>query len=393
MTNLNWINGIPRFKRSAIRPRIDAVAEVKALSVGGLDTAASIRIDLGPTHPASAGLLRGTLTLSGDVVVALDPQPGALHRGAEMIFAARDLRQALTLANRHDWQAPFFGEWVLARCVEDALGLHVPPRAAWLRAALAEHHRIASHLAHLSFVGFHAGRSELGTGGVREVLRQCLAELTGNRVHPMAVRLGGVGFDPTPRWLAAERSGVRAASELARRLTDAAALGRGVAVVRQEHVDAFGLAGPVARASGVLTDLRRAAGEEPYTTTLDEAPPDAPTAGDAAARFAWLAAEVVESAALVERLLDNLPAGPLAAHLPKVVKLPEGDAVAAVEAPLGRAGVVITSRGEKTPWRLRLRTASAANVSAWPAVVPPVRLVDLPVALASLGWVAGDLDK
>lgn len=368
--------------------------------MGGLDAPADLRVDLGPTHPASAGLLRGTVELRTDadpadtLVVALDPQPGALHRGAELILRARDYRQALGLANRHDWQAPFFGEWALARCVEDALGVQVPARAAWLRAVLAEHHRIASHLAHLSFVAFRTGRADLATDGVREELRRRLCELTGNRVHPMAVRLGGIGVDATEAWIAAERATVRAASRLAGPLADAAgALGVGTAVVTADHVAAFGLAGPVARASGVATDLRRTRAEEPYAATLDAAPPPAPVTGDAAARFAWLAAEVAESATLVDRLLDTLPAGPLQAHLPKVVKLPEGDAVAAVEAPLGRAGVLIVSRGEKTPWRLRLRTASAANVSAWPAVVPPVTLAELPVALASLGWVAGDLDK
>ena len=67
--------------------------------------------------------------------------------------------------------------------------------------------------------------------------------------------------------------------------------------------------------------------------------------------------------------------------------------LASVEAPLGRAGMVVTSRGEKTPWRLRLRTPSFANVSAWPSVLPGTAVADLDIALASLPWVAGDLDK
>jgi len=119
----------------------------------------------------------------------------------------------------------------------------------------------------------------------------------------------------------------------------------------------------------------------------------APTDGDARARVVRLAREVVAAAALVERVLDTLPDGPLEARLPKVVKLPEGDAYAAVEAPLGRAGMFVVSRGDKTPWRLRLRTPSFAHVSAWPAVIPGTRVDDLAVALASLPWVAGDLDK
>ncbi len=361
--------------------------------IGGLDDPDHQIIDLGPTHPATAGLLRGTFTERDATVVEIDAQPGALHRGAEMIFTARDFRQALSLANRHDWQAPFFGELALARLVEDGLGIQVPARAVWVRALLAEHFRILSHLGHLSFVGWRLGDPDLATDPVREELRRRTGELTGNRVHPMAVRIGGVACAPDAAWARAERATAASAAALAGRLREAAgSLGAGVAVVDRAAVDAHGLAGPVARASGVATDLRRSRPEGPWTDALG-APPTAPTDGDAAARFAWLCAEVAESAAALERLLAGLTDGPLTAHLPKVLKLPEGDFKATVEAPLGRAGVEVTSRGEKTPWRLRLRTPSFANVSAWPQVVPGTRVAELPVALASLPWVAGDLDK
>ena len=330
------------------------------------------------------------------VISDVDPRPGALHRGAEMILAARDYRQALSLANRHDWQAPFFGEWTLARLVEDALGIEVPARARWLRAVLAEHSRIASHLAYLSFLGHRLGDPALATEGVREALREQTAAWTGNRLHPMVVRLGGVAADLPDGWADAERAVLATASGLAERLGAAAVgVGAGIAPVTPTVVDAYGLAGPIARASGVGTDLRRRTTlhEEPWADLGDLLALDAPTTGDARARFAHLAAEVMVSAQMVERLLDALPEGPLAAHLPKVVKLPEGDWLASVEAPLGRAGMVVTSRGEKTPWRLRLRTPSFANVSVWPAVLPGTAEGDLDVAIASLPWVAGDLDK
>lgn len=351
--------------------------------------------DLGPTHPGRAGLLTGTLTIRDGVVEAIDPEPGALHRGAEVLFQARDYRQALSLANRHDWQAPFFGEWALARLVEAELGVEVPVRAEWIRALLAEHTRILSHLGYLTFVGWRLGEPGLATDPLREEFRLRTAELTGNRLHPMAVRLGGVACDVTEAWARAEREGVAAASGLGHRLARAAeGLGAGVAVVSPRHVDDFGLSGPVARASGVRTDLRLTDPGPAYAAASDLLEVDAaPTDGDARARFVRLAREVVASAALVERLLDTLPDGPLEARLPKVVKLPEGDAYAAVEAPLGRAGMFVVSRGDKTPWRLRLRTPSFAHVSAWPAVIPGTRVDDLAVALASLPWVAGDLDK
>lgn len=357
-------------------------------------------LDLGPTHPASAGILDLAISTDAGRIVGVDPRPGALHRGAELILTARDYRQALSLANRHDWQAPFFGEWALARLVEDALGVEVPERARWVRAILAEHTRVASHLAYLSFVAHRLGRADLRTDNVREALRARTGELTGNRLHPMAVRLGGVACDILPAWAAEERATLAAASGIATRLREALGdgLGAGVAVVTPAHVDAFGLAGPIARASGVTTDLRRhtdrgGGHESPWVGLGDLLSTDAPTTGDAHARFEHLAAEVLASAAMVDRLLDGVPEGPLTAHLPKVVKLPEGDWSAAVEAPLGRAGIVVTSRGEKTPWRLRLRTASFANVSAWVAVLPGTAVDDLDVALASLPWVAGDLDK
>lgn len=354
-------------------------------------------LDLGPTHPTSAGLLDLATVVANDRVISADPRPGALHRGAELILTARDYRQALSLANRHDWQAPFFGEWALARLVEDALGVEVPLRARWVRAVLAEHTRVASHLAHLAFVAHRLGDRELRTDAVREELRARTAELTGNRLHPMAVRLGGVACDMTPAWASAERATLQSASALARRIGAAVSdgLGVGVAPVGPAQVDAHGLAGPVARACGVATDLRRtsAGHEAPWAGSSDLLTVDAPRTGDAHARLAHLAAEVTASVAMVGRLLDDLPEGPLAAHLPKVVKLPEGDWSSAVEAPLGRAGMVVTSRGEKTPWRLRLRTASWANVSAWPAALPGTALADLDVAVASLPWVAGDLDK
>ncbi|MFP5416973.1 MAG: NADH-quinone oxidoreductase subunit D [Actinomycetes bacterium] len=372
-------------------PVTKAAFRVSGLPDPGFD---GLEIDLGPTHPSTAGLLWGTIVWDGDTVDSIDAQPGALHRGAEVIMAARNYRQALGLANRHDWQAPFFGEWALARLVEDALGVDVPERARWIRVALAEHTRVASHLAYLSFVGHHQGDARLATHGVRELLRERTAELTGNRLHPMAVRLGGIACEPTQAWVAAERDTLEEASRLAERIAEAIeGWGVGVALVSRANVDAYGLAGPVARASGVSTDLRLSRPDAAYTTCADLLCVDAPTTGDAHARFRHLAAEVVASAAIVGRVLDGLPGGPLVAHLPKVVKLPEGDWTASVEAPLGRAGVVVTSRGEKTPWRLRLRTASFAHVSAWPAVLPGTGADDLELAMASLPWVAGDLDK
>ena len=351
-------------------------------------------IDLGPTHPGSAGSLTGTVRHDGAQVVSIDPQPGALHRGAELIFPARDFRQALSLANRHDWQAPLFGEWAIARVVEEALGIEVPARALAIRVALAEHARIGSHLAYLSYLPHAWRRPDLATDPARAALRARLAELTGNRVHPMAVRLGGVAADPHADWIAALDASLNEATTLAGRLRATLherGTGRGVAVVTPQVVAGYGLASSIARASGVDTDLRRT--DPGYAGVAERLRTDGATQGDAWSRFDQWLAEVPASAAIIRAVLADLPHGPLRAHLPKAIRLPEGDFTAALEAPLGRAGVVVTSRGATTPWRLRLRTASAANVAAWPAVLTGATLEGLAVAMASLPWVAGDLDK
>lgn len=366
--------------------------------IGSLPTDPDVtRLELGPTHPMSSGFLLVECEMDADRVLSADPRPGAMHRGAEMLFEVRDFRQALSLANRHDWQAPVFGELLIALLVETELGVSVPPRATWVRTLLAEHLRILSHLGFLTFVGRRLGRPDLATDALREDLRRRTLGLTGNRLHPVATRLGGVAVDPGPEWLAAERASVTAAAALAERILDALAatgLGAGVAPVSPEVVAQYGLAGPVGRASGVRDDLRVDAPTLAYPALQDLlVAPDAPVTGDAHARFAWLAAEVVQSAALVVACLDRMPEGELAVRLPNVVKLPEGDAHVALEAPLGRAGVHVVSRGDKTPWRLSLRTPSLANVSAWPAVLPGTHVDDLPVAVASLPYVTGDLDK
>ena len=128
-----------------------------------------------------------------------------MHRGAEKLFEVRDYRQILMLADRHDWQAPFSGELGIALACEKMLGLEVPSRAVWLRTLLAEHTRIVSHLGFLGYVPFRLGLSGR-TAAVRELLRSQTQGLTGNRIHPMANRLGGLAVDADQVWLDRELS-------------------------------------------------------------------------------------------------------------------------------------------------------------------------------------------
>src|SRR3954447_15627982 len=111
----------------------------------GLDTADMV-LNIGPQHPSTHGVLRLKLTLDGERVVTCEPIVGYMHRGAEKLFEARDYRQILVLANRHDWLSAFSNELGVAMAVERMLGMQVPRRAIWIRTLLAELNRVLNHL-------------------------------------------------------------------------------------------------------------------------------------------------------------------------------------------------------------------------------------------------------
>ena len=362
--------------------------------------AGTVLLDLGPEHPSQAGLIELRLWTQADVITTAQVVVGAMHRGAEKLFEVRDYRQILVLADRHDWQAPFSGELSVALTCERMLGVEVPARAQWLRTLLAEHTRILSHL---GFLGYVPHRLGLGRplSVVRESLRRQTLRLTGNRIHPMANRIGGLAFDADPAWLDLERQAmteVRAAAEATAVLLDSPELveaASGVAVLDRPMVEQYGTTGPAARASGVDLDLRRSRPYLAYAELGSHLAPPTRTAGDAWTRLRLLVDEVLVSAGLVAACLDRLAdlPGPVSVRLGKIVLLPEGESYLAVEAPLGVAGVFLASRGEKTPWRLKLRTPSFNNVSTLEALLPGVSTATLETTLASIGYVVGDIDR
>jgi NADH-quinone oxidoreductase subunit D len=380
---------------------------VGALGPGVLPTAASdpppagtVLLDLGPEHPSGTGLVELRLWVAHGVVTEASVVVGALHRGVEKLFEVRDYRQVLMLADRHDWQAPFAAELTVALTCEQLLGLEVPPRAVWLRTLLAEHTRLLSHLGFLAWVPFRLGVPS-PTAALREALRHQLQRLTGNRVHPMVNRVGGLAADADAAWLDAELAvlpdvrtvadqlGAWLGSQALRELTV------GTAVLPRAVVAAYGVTGPAARASGVAADLRTQRPYLAYGELGDRVRPTPATEGDAAARLATLVHELGVSADLVEACVERLRSlpGEVAVRLGKVVRLPEGEAYVATEAPLGVSGVFLVSRGDKTPWRLKLRTPSFNHVSALEPLLVGLPVEALEATLASVGYVVGDLDK
>jgi NADH-quinone oxidoreductase subunit D len=379
-------------------------AGLRQMTVGtgaGIDTEDMV-LNIGPQHPSTHGVLRLKLTLDGERVVTAEPIIGYMHRGAEKLFEVRDYRQVIVLANRHDWLSAFSSELGVALAVERLMGIEVPERAVWLRTAMAELNRVLSHLMFL-------GSYPLEMGAItpvfyafrdREVLQGVMEEASGGRMHYMFNRVGGVKEEVPEGWT--DRA--RAAIDLVRkRLPDLDNLIRrneiflartvGVGVLSAEAAAAYGASGPVARASGLDFDLRR---DEPYLAYAQlKVPVVTRTAGDCHARFEVLLDQVYVSLDLAEQCLTELDklTGPVNVRLPKVVKAPEGHTYAWTENPLGVNGYYLVSRGEKTPWRMKLRTASYSNVQALSSLLPGCLVPDLVAVLGSMFFVVGDVDK
>ena len=346
---------------------------------GAAQFGTDVVLPLGPQHPSAHGVLQVRLTVDGDTVVSAEPRIGFLHRGAEKLFEVRDYRQITVLANRHDWLSAFGSELGVVLAVERMLGMEVPERAVWLRTLLAELNRVVNHLAFLP-----------GTFAAREPLQAVLEEASGGRIHYMANRVGGLKDDVPAGWTDGVR---RAVDGLRPRLPAGVDVAPGSGVLSLADAKAYGVSGPVGRASGLDVDLRR---DEPYLA-YGQLPVRVVTrtAGDALARYECVLDQVHASLDLVEAVLDRLPglSGPVNVRLPKTVKAPEGAVYEWTENPLGINGYYLVSRGERTPWRLKLRSASFNNVQALKALLPGTRVEALTTVLESLFFVVGDIDR
>jgi NADH-quinone oxidoreductase subunit D len=392
-----------------------AQRQVEAVTSPWAAPGTDLVLNLGAGHPSGHGLMRLRLVLDGDRVVSAEPVIGYVHRGAEKLFEARDYRQIIVLANRHDWLGAFSSELGVVLAAERLAGIEVPPRGVWARTLLAELNRVLSHLAFLGsyppeVAGEGAGaEGALASGSAaaaqasRELLLAVMEEISGGRMHYMFNRVGGLKEELPAGWLG--RAGAAVAevrAGLPRIGAVVAGSGRfrrrakGIGVLSAEQVAQYGVSGPAARASGVDFDLRR---DEPYLAYAELASTMrviTRPAGDCLARFECLLGQVAVSLDLADACasrLASLPRGPLSARIPKVLRIPEGHVYTWTEGPLGLNGYYLVSRGGKTPWRLKVRSASFSNVQVLGELLPGHRVADLTTILGSLFFVVGDMDR
>jgi len=357
-------------------------------------------LNLGPHHPATHGVLRLVLKLSGEQIVDVDPVLGYLHRGVEKICENSDYYHVIDQVDPLEYISSLFQEWPAVLAFEKLMDVRVPRRAEYIRVLSGELLRIASHTL---FMGFLA----LDLGGLtpilysfieRDEIVEMLAALTGARMLFNYYRIGGVNGDLNHEFMsrlgdwmsrAAKQADANTAllneNEIFVRRT------RGAGILDRATALRFGVTGGNLRASGVPFDVRRA---HPYSV-YPELEFNVPTReeGDSLARYLVRVDEIKESIKIIDQCLNNMPDGPIMAKLPRLLRPRPGRAWGAVEGPRGMQGVYAISDGTDQPFRFRIHDPSFVNLQTVPALLPGNLLADTMAVVASLDPVMGGIDK
>ena len=358
-------------------------------------------LNLGPQHPATHGTLRIVARLDGEQVVQADVVCGYMHRGYEKLTEVRTFPQINTLINRIDWLSSFANEVPFILAAEQLMEIEAPPRAQWIRTVFFELSRIANITLFIGEMGVQLGAITpvFFAFRDREHVLNLIEEATGGRFHPNYDRIGGLKDDLPKGWIAETKAAMRGIRHYCDELEDLLmgneifeARTRGVGVIPPDIGLSYGLSGANIRASGIDWDLRR---DEPSPLAWKEVDwkvwthPD----GDSFARYWVRLQETREATHIVDQLLDNLPSGPIQAKVPRIIKVPAGEAWAHTENPLGEMGYYLVSQGGLGPFRCKIRSASFHNVSIVPWLLKGVYVPDIITILASLYFILGDIDR
>ncbi len=358
-------------------------------------------LNLGPQHPATHGTLRIIVRLDGEQVVSAEPVMGYMHRGYEKLTEVRTYPQVTTLVNRIDWLGSFANEVPFILAAERLMDVEAPPRAQWIRTALFELSRIANVVLFLGDMAVQLGATTPVFYAFRDrefVLNQ-IESVTGGRFHPNFDRIGGIKDDLPKGWIQETKDVLARIHSFCDEMQDLVVGNeifqtrtRGIGIIPADVGLSYGLSGANIRSSGVDWDLRRDGGVGLIHDQLDWKVWTHPD-GDSFARYWVRLQEVRESCKMVDQILDGIPSGPIMAKVPRIIKVPPGEAYVETENPLGIMGYYIVSKGDLVPYRVKIRSASFNNVSITPWVLKGVYVPDVISILASLYFILGDIDR
>ncbi|MBU0755918.1 MAG: NADH dehydrogenase (quinone) subunit D [Planctomycetes bacterium] len=382
-------------------------------------------LNMGPQHPATHGVLRVIMTLEGERIIKAEPVVGYLHRGKEKHAESLTYQQYVTFTDRLDYVSSMANNTGYFLTVEKLMGIETTPRCDALRVIICELTRIASHLI---WIGCSA--LDLGAGTVffhafreRETLYDLFDSFSGLRMNNGFMRLGGMAGDLSKDTL--KRIGEfvdkfpTCVDEYELLLSNNRIFidrTRDIGKIDAETAVGLGLTGPNLRGSGIPFDLRKDApycGYENYDFEIAVG-----TIGDCYDRYMVRLEEMRQANRIVQQALASLPEGPVfpdqyrklilppkskvytkmeeLIHQFKIVtglRPPEGEVYMGTEVPKGELGFYILSRGETSPYRLRIRSPSFTNLQALPHMAEGALFSDMTAIIGALDFVMGEVDR
>ena len=391
-------------------------------------------LNLGPSHPATHGVLRIVLELDGEVITKADPDVGYLHRGDEKIAENMTYTQFIPYTDRLDYLAPLANNVAYALAVEKLLGIHdkLTPRCQYIRVMCCELARISAHLLGLGAFAMDTGAITvfLLTFTEREKIYNLAEAASGARLTNSYTRIGGLMRDIPPTWCAQVK---QFCDEFEVALAEVETLLtrnriwvdrlRDVGVISKPMAIDYGLTGPNLRGSGVDWDLRK---NQPYLCYQDlEFDIPIGSVGDCYDRYMVRQEEMRQSVRILRQCLQKIPGGwtndvkePVSVADGKItlpskqkvlssmeelihqfmlvtegVNCPPGEIYFGHENPKGELGFYINSRGGGTPYRMKIRGPSFINLSILGELLPGCMISDVPVVLGSLDFVMGESDR
>ena len=357
-------------------------------------------LNMGPQHPSTHGVLRVILKLDGEKVLGTECVIGYLHRGVEKIGEARTYTMFAPYVDRMDYVAAISNGLGYCQAVETLINVEAPPRAQYIRVILSELQRLASHQV---WLGTHA----LDIGAMtplfytfrdREEILKVVEKYCGARLTTHAFRIGGCQYDTYDGF---EKEVKKLCDFMEPKFGEYEELlttnriwverTKGVGILNGEDCKALGVTGPVLRAAGVKWDLRKAQPYAAYSKMDFEIPVG--QNGDTYDRYMVRIKELHQSLRIIRQAVDSLPAGPIMAKVPKVLKPPVGEIYHSVEAPKGELGYFIVSDGSLQPYRMRIRPPSFVNLQALDKMVRGMLVADVVAVIGTLDIVLGEVDR
>jgi NADH-quinone oxidoreductase subunit D len=382
-------------------------------------------LNMGPQHPSTHGVLRVVLELDGETILTARPEIGYLHTGIEKEFEVKKYQQGIPLTDRVDYLSNLGNNLGYSLAVERLLQLEIPPMAQWMRVMLCELSRVSSHL---TWLGTHA--LDLGAMSVyfycfreREEILKIFEMFSGQRMMTSYIRIGGLALEPPRGWqkvvgnvIGRLEKGIAEYHNLLSSNPIFVDRTKGVGGLPVEVMMDLGVTGPMIRAAGIKTDVRK---DEPYSS-YEKFDFEVPTRSenDVYARYEVRMEEMRQSLRIVKQALDGMPAGPWQADAPHVLlperekmktqmesliyhfkivtegfRVPEGSVYQITESPRGELGFYVVSDGTAKPHRVFMRTPSFGNLQALGALLEGVPIADSIAIMGSMDFVLGDVDR